>query len=133
MGEINTKRIDEIVQKTLRGETTFPEVVMELMEQGVESYHVDLIRGENRYYTVRAQSYATANFHTHANVPDEFSAERVVRAIRETQQGKIDYQTFIEQIVAAGCSFYIACLTGRKVMYFGRKGDFHTEHFPTAT
>jgi uncharacterized protein YbcV (DUF1398 family) len=48
---MNTKLIDEVVQKIMKGKIVFPEVVKTFMEQGVESYHVDLIRGENHYYS----------------------------------------------------------------------------------
>ena len=129
---MDTKRIDEIVQKSLKGEITFPNVVMGLIEQGVEFYHVDLIRGENRYYSTMAQSYVVANNHAHIDAPESFSAEQVISAIRASQQGQINYSTFVERIVKAGCVFYIAYLSGRRVVYFGRKGDFHTEHFPNS-
>jgi hypothetical protein len=32
---------------------------------------------------------------------------------------------------AAGCAGHRVFIDGRKVMYFGRDGDFYTEHFPT--
>ena len=129
---MNTARIDEIIQLSLKGEITFPNVVKGLMEQGVESYHVDLIRGENRYYSHSAKVHAIPNHHVHTNAPEVFSADQVIAAIRDSQQGKINYQTFVERIVQAGCVFYIGYLTGRRVIYFGRNGDLHIEHFPTA-
>lgn len=129
---MDTNKIDEAIRKSLLGEITFPNVVKALMEQGVESYHVDLIRGENRYYSHAAESHIISNHHVHTNAPEVFSSEQVIAAIRDSQQGKINYQTFVERIVQAGCVFYIAYLTGRRVVYFGRKGDFHTEHFPTS-
>jgi hypothetical protein len=30
----------------------------------------------------------------------------------------------------AGTVYYIAYLEGKRVMYIGREGDFHVEHFP---
>jgi hypothetical protein len=34
--------------------------------------------------------------------------------------------------MAAGTVYYIAYLTGKQVIYFGRKGEFHIEKFPQA-
>ena len=36
----------------------------------------------------------------------------------------------MRQAAAAGVVAYWAFLTGRKVMYHGRKGDMHFEEFP---
>jgi len=38
----------------------------------------------------------------------------------------------MKQSAAAGVIAYWAFLTGRKVVYFGRKGEMHIEEFPSA-
>jgi len=38
----------------------------------------------------------------------------------------------VKRSTAAGVIAYWAFLTGRKVMYFGRKGEVHVEEFPRA-
>ncbi len=38
----------------------------------------------------------------------------------------------MKRSAAAGVIAYWAFLTGRKVIYFGRKGEFHVEEFPGA-
>jgi uncharacterized protein YbcV (DUF1398 family) len=63
-------------------------------------------------------------------VPHTFDASAVKAAVGEIQQGKIDYSTFLHRIIAAGCSHYEAFIQGKKVIYFGRLGDHHTEYFP---
>jgi uncharacterized protein YbcV (DUF1398 family) len=54
----------------------------------------------------------------------------LVAAIREAQADTIPYPEFIKRSTAAGVIGYWAFLTGRKVIYFGRKGETHTEEFP---
>jgi len=36
----------------------------------------------------------------------------------------------VERSAAAGVIAYWVFLTGKKVVYFGRKGEVHTEEFP---
>jgi uncharacterized protein YbcV (DUF1398 family) len=66
----------------------------------------------------------------HPKAAEAFSAEEVASAVKSIQQGKINYQEFVDQIMAAGTVFYIAYLTGKQVIYFGRKGELHIEKFP---
>lgn len=120
----------EAVQHSLTGQSKFPQIVGRLMEEGVESYHVDLVRGENRYYDRRGGSEVVKVPHEFPDVATEFRAADVQAAIRQSQQGLINYLTFIEQITRAGCGYYIAYLDGRQVIYFGRKGESHVEPFP---
>ena len=42
----------------------------------------------------------------------------------------IRYPEFVKQATAAGVVGYWAFLTGKKVIYFGRKGEQHAEEFP---
>jgi uncharacterized protein YbcV (DUF1398 family) len=50
-------------------------------------------------------------------------------AIR-AQSDEIRYPEFVKRARAAGVAAYWAFLTGKKVVYFGRKGEFHVEEFP---
>ena len=56
----------------------------------------------------------------------------MIAAIRAAQADKIRYPEFMKRSAAAGVIAYWAFLTGRKVIYFGRKGEFHVEDFPGA-
>jgi hypothetical protein len=38
----------------------------------------------------------------------------------------------VKQTIAAGCVGYFVQITGRQVIYFGRKGEMHIERFPPA-
>jgi uncharacterized protein YbcV (DUF1398 family) len=55
----------------------------------------------------------------------------VAASVTAIQQGQLGYAEFLRRIMASGCSHYEVFIAGRKVMYFGRDGEFHTEHFPS--
>jgi uncharacterized protein YbcV (DUF1398 family) len=65
-----------------------------------------------------------------AKIAADFSQPGVVAAIRGAQADQIRYPEFVKQAAAAGTIGYWAFLTGKKVIYFGRKGKFHVEEFP---
>lgn len=122
----------ELTERSLADTVTFPEVVQALLQNGVESYTVDLIQNIKTHYLSDGKVF-TEKFHFEGPVTaPEFDAEKVIASIRLTQAGKQPYREFLKSIMAAGCSVYTAYLTGRKVIYMGRKGDFHIEHFPSA-
>lgn len=124
--------VKEIITSNLNGSISFPQVIKKLMAEGVESYHVDLVRSENRYYLPNGDSIVESVPHQLLLTTKAFVADEIKANIKSIQEGKIDYVTFVENIFAAGCVYYIAYLNGRKVIYFGRDGDFHIEKFPNA-
>ena len=65
-------------------------------------------------------------------VAGEFSSSEVTAAIRGAQADQIRYPEFMKRAAAAGVIAYWAFFTGRKVIYFGRKGESHVEEFPRA-
>ncbi len=127
---MNSAVIHEISEKSLAGKITFPEVVRQLLESGIESYRVDLVQNQKTFYSQDGEAY-TKNFDFKGPaIAPEFSTAKTVAAIRASQTGQINYTEFLNQVMQAGVSSYTACLTGRKVVYMGRKGDSHVEHFP---
>jgi uncharacterized protein YbcV (DUF1398 family) len=124
------KFFEDCARASLTGTKKFPEVVRTLLEAGVEAYHVDLFRGENRYYLPSGESHVVSNGLAPHSVATNFSAPLVESAVRESQAAKITYPQFMEKIAAAGTVYYITYLGGKKVSYFGRNGEAHTEYFP---
>ena len=113
-----------------RGELRFPEVVMALVEAGVESYTADLMRGEKTYYMPNGESYVVKSKLPVTAIAEEYSEAGVVAAIRGAQADAIRYPEFVRQARAAGTVAYRVFLTGRRAVYFGRKGEIHVEEFP---
>jgi uncharacterized protein YbcV (DUF1398 family) len=111
---------------------TFPEVVMKLMQMGVERYHADLLRAEKVYYLPSGESYRVMAGPIRAIPAHDFAAAGVEAAVRAIQQKKIQYREFCERIAQAGCVGYMVSLTGRRAVYYGRSGDTYVEPFPSA-
>jgi uncharacterized protein YbcV (DUF1398 family) len=130
---MNTAVIHETLAASEAGQRTFPQVVKALLEVGVESYLVDLARGSATYYLTTGETHIEQLTHAADPIAEDFSASGLIAAIRGAQADRIRYPEFLKQSTAAGTTAYWAFLTGKKVIYFGRKGDFHIEEFPKPT
>jgi len=111
---------------------TFPEVVMKLMQAGVERYHADLLRAEKVYYLPSGESHREPAADVNTVPPTAFAPEGVAAAVRAIQQQKIKYREFCERIAQAGCVGYMVSLAGKRAVYYGRTGDSYVEPFPSA-
>jgi uncharacterized protein YbcV (DUF1398 family) len=127
---MNQPVIQELIRKALAKEITFGEILATLGKEGVESYHVDFLRNEFRYYATSGESYVTTAPLVHEGVAPEFSAEKIERINQRVQAGQASYPDFVSEGAAAGCACYIVYLNGKKVRYFGRDGAEHVQHFP---
>jgi uncharacterized protein YbcV (DUF1398 family) len=124
--------IQGCAKAALNGEMTFPEIVARLGEIGVERYHADYSRQETTYYLADGDSLVVPSLHSSHATAAEFSASAVESAVRQSQRNEHTYPDFIRKTMAAGCVGYFVQITGRRVLYFGRNGESHVEHFPPA-
>lgn len=127
-----TQVIQECAQGALTGEIAFPEIVGKLAQIGVERYHADYSCQEITYYLADGDSLAVATRHPVHTTATEFSASAVEAAVRQSQRNEHTYLEFIQKTMTAGCVGYFVQITGRRVIYFGRQGEMHVEHFPPA-
>jgi uncharacterized protein YbcV (DUF1398 family) len=124
----------EIIRNTLAGSlagtNAFPDVVRILTAEGVESYRADLVRLEETFYMPDGTTHVEKMDFPARGIGEHFSTAGVVSAIRASQAGKSKYQEFLSRVMDAGTTGYVVYLTGKKAIYFGRKGEFHVEEFP---
>jgi uncharacterized protein YbcV (DUF1398 family) len=114
------------------GTMTFPQSLQALMAAGFDGYAVDLRRSTRTYYMPDGQALELKTEPTPTPVADSFNALRIKEAIREAQElvPGYTYKGFCAKVARAGCAGYAVSLLGRRVLYYGRTGETHTEHFP---
>jgi uncharacterized protein YbcV (DUF1398 family) len=129
---MDTATIDECDRMSF-ADVPFPQVAARHAEAGVQAYRVDLIRCLKVCYDGADQCYEAAlPLADPPPVGAQFDEAGVVGAVRAIQRGDSGYAEFLRRIMSAGCASYSVFLSGRKVVYFGRDGDFYVEHFPPA-
>jgi len=124
--------IKECTDLSLVGSITFPEVVMRLAQTGVERYIADLSGRLKLSYGVHGETHTCALAFDGPEIAATLDAAAIKSAITDSQQQKIDYQSFLRRVMVAGCCHYEVFITGRKAIYTGRDGSQHIELFPTA-
>jgi uncharacterized protein YbcV (DUF1398 family) len=127
---MNTEAMHKALEGSQAGKLTFPEVVAMLLGVGVESYFADLLRGEETFYTTDGETHREQMTLPPTKIAADFSQSGLITAIRGAQADQIRYPEFVNRVTTAGTIGYWAFLTGKKVIYFGRKGEFHVEEFP---
>ena len=109
---------------------TFPQVVQQLLGIGIESYFVDFASAQKVYYRADGTTHIVPIHLNLESIAANFSAENLIVAIRGAQGDTLRYPEFVRLSTAAGVIGYWAFLTGKKVVYFGKKGEMHIEEFP---
>lgn len=130
---MDAKIIAEAARKTLDGTMSFPEVIGQLLTAGVEYYHVDYVGLKKTFYSAEGYTVVTPiNYEGLPAVAADFDAAAVRSDVLDSQQNGQKYRDFTCRAMAAGVQGYFAFLRGKRVTYFGRQGDEHTEWFPGA-
>ncbi|MFT4089605.1 MAG: DUF1398 family protein [Asticcacaulis sp.] len=133
-----TSQPSEIAKHCLEGAEantlSFPQIVGILNAAGFEGYMIDFRRADATYYLPDGETVELPIPPVSAPVATQFNAAAIQSAIYEAQQQTPDYSYtgFCTKVAAAGCAGYIVSITGRRVVYFGRTAEIHTEHFPNA-
>jgi len=111
----------------------FPEIVGRLIEAGFDGYLVDYRRGTTTYYLPDGDCVALGMHADEVPVAESFDSTTIVAAIKaaQTQAAGYTYRGFSATVKAAGCAGYLVSFLGQRVLYFGRTGETHVEHFPT--
>jgi uncharacterized protein YbcV (DUF1398 family) len=126
----------DLARATLEGSEssamTFPQSLTILMESGFDGYAVDFRRSMRTYYMPNCEALELKMEPTPAPVAESFDASVVREAIREAQalSPGYSYKGFCAKVARAGCAGYVVSLLGRRVLYYGRSCETHTEHFP---
>lgn len=128
---MNTAMILEASHGTLDGTLSFSHAVSKLLAAGVDYYHVDYVGMRTTYYGTDGDMVVSPIVYEGLPpVATEFSAEALRAAISDSQHHGQKYRDFTRRARAAGVQGYFAFLLGKRVAYFGRLGDQHTEWFP---
>lgn len=130
---MNTELIVEAARDTLSGAAPFPEIVAKLIAAGVEYYHIDYVGLRKTFYGPNGDAVMTPiTFEGLPQVSAEFDAIALRKAIVDSQQHGQKFRDFSRRAMEAGVQGYFAFLRGKRVTYWGRGGDQHTEWFPGA-
>lgn len=127
---MNSDLVLQAARASLTGSLPFPEIVRNLIQAGVEYYHVDYILLQFTFYGTNAASVvAPLTFEGLPAVAKDFDVAALRQTILDSQQDGQQFREFSQRAMRAGVQGYFAFLQGKRVTYLGRQGDHHTEWF----
>ena len=125
--------VASLAKVTLDGTLPFPQIVAELIAQGVEYYHVDYASKSFTFYSAAGATVTAAlSFEGLPPISPDWNGAALKEAIVDSQQNGQKFRQFCARAMNAGVQGYFAFLRGRRVTYLGRQGDQHVEWFPGA-
>lgn len=119
-------------EKNRRKEIDYPAFARLLREAGVHSYRADVpahtitYQGDVEPFTETGHEIVPAAERS----PRAFDSEGIREALAANQRGKGDYEDFLRQIWAAGCTHYDVDLQAATVTYRGAQGEAWVEPIP---
>jgi len=130
---VNADVIRKMAEVTLSGLMPFPEIVGNLIKEGVEYYHVDFVSLSFSFYSANGGVVvAPLVYEDLPEVATDFNAAELRAAIMDSQQNGQKFRQFCVRATKSGVQSYFAFLRGQRVLYIGRQGDQHIEWFPGA-
>lgn len=130
---MNADVVRKMAEATLKGDMPFPEIVGNLIGEGVEYYHVDYVSRSFSFYSASGGVVvAPLVFEGLPEVASEFNVAELRTAILDSQQNGQKFRQFCVRAMKSGVQSYFAFLRGQRVLYVGRQGDQHVEWFPGA-
>jgi uncharacterized protein YbcV (DUF1398 family) len=129
---MNIEVMRQALHQSESGQLTFPQVIAMLTAAGIEGYYKDFMRHEVTYYLTDGATHTEPLTLTTPPIPNAFDEAGIVAAIRAAQRDEVRYPEFIVRAINAGTAAYRVHITGKRVIYLGRRGDMHVEHFPQA-
>jgi uncharacterized protein YbcV (DUF1398 family) len=110
----------------------FPEIVGTLIKSGFEGYAVDYRRNTITYFLPGGESVVLDSRQSEVPVAAQFDQDGIAAQVKWAQANPPEYSyvAFCKNVKALGCAGYIVSFLGRRVLYFGRTAETHTEHFP---
>ncbi len=130
---MNADTVQKMARATLTGDLPFPEIVGNLIAQGVEYYRIDYAAQQMAFYSAAGSLVlAPLCIDDLPAVATDFDAPALQAAILDSQRHGQKFRQFSHRAVQAGVQGYYAFLRGQRVVYLGRQGEQHTEWFPGA-
>ena len=128
---MNPMEYSDKIKACYKAASNYPDLAKRLGQIGVESYTVDTASGTILYRFAEGKNILQPGNNAVRIIQVNFDEQKTIQAVRNNQQGKTDYPSFMNEIAEAGARFYEATLRGqnKRVTYIGI-GGFYEEAIP---
>jgi uncharacterized protein YbcV (DUF1398 family) len=121
-----TEELVETVEARSEGQP-YPYLVKNLKQVGIVNYVVKVANRKRTYTNLNGDTLIIPGDYPVVEPAELFDLEAVKSALKRTQNGITDYETFLREIGAAGIHTYVSDLQGMKVIYQGPNSEYEYE------
>jgi uncharacterized protein YbcV (DUF1398 family) len=101
----------------------FPAYIREIKKLGVTVYDVSVADGQADYYGPREYKASSPARHAPLTIGEPVDAEQFKKGLKEHQQGKTDYPTFIAMCATCGIEKWTVDLDKMSCVYYDKAGN----------
>lgn len=132
MSEEWMKIAHRATDSAMTGSMDFGQIVGMLIGAGFDGYIVDYRQSTQTFFLPDGRSCIVPFGPVSEPVAECFQVDVVRESIREAQTKApgYTYPGFSAKVARAGCAGYLVSFVGKRVLYYGRTGETHTEYFP---
>jgi uncharacterized protein YbcV (DUF1398 family) len=101
----------------------FPAYIREIKKLGVTAYDVSVADGQADYYGPHDYKASSPARHAPLTIGEPVDAEQFKKGLKEHQQGKTDYPTFIAMCAICGIEKWTVDLDKMSCVYYDKAGN----------
>jgi len=119
---------DLIINAEKRAEgQPYPYLIKNLKALGIDNYVVKVSNHKRTYTATNGEKLIISGDFPEFECAETFELEQVKAALKRIQEGVTDYPTFLKEIGNAGIHYYVADITGMKMIYQGPNSEYEYE------
>ncbi|OJZ05765.1 DUF1398 family protein [Sphingobacterium sp. 40-24] len=101
----------------------FPVYIREIKKLGVAAYDVFVADGHSDYYGPNDHKASSPANHDPLTIGEPVNVEQFKKGLKEHQQGKTDYPTFMAMCAACGIKKWTVFLDKMRCIYYDKAGN----------
>ncbi|MGJ1348187.1 DUF1398 domain-containing protein [Sphingobacterium siyangense] len=113
----------EAAHSNVKSGADFPAYIRDIKQLGVTAYDVFVADGQSVYYGDSHYKTSSPSAHESLTIADLVDAEKFKEGLKEHQQGKTDYPTFIALCATYGIEKWTVLMDGMTCTYYDKAGN----------
>ncbi len=110
-------------QSNVKSGADFPAYIQDIKKLGVAAYDVFVADGHSDYYGPNDYKASSPPSHDPLTIGEPVDAEQFKKGLKEHQQGKTDYPTFMAMCATCGIEKWTVDLDKMSCIYYDKAGN----------
>lgn len=113
----------KIAHSKVKSGADFPAYIQDLKKLGITCYETFVSDGHTDYYGENDYKTTSPAKYEPLTIDETVNAEQFKKELKEHQQGKTDYPTFIKMCARFGIEKWVVCMDKMTCTYYDKAGN----------